>query len=73
MDARLGSRQYLVALVALVVLLFTVLSMLAPNTYPTLRNLASMANQMAPIGMLALCVCITFLIGGIDLSIVAVA
>lgn len=61
------------ALVALVVLLFTVLSMLAPNTYPTLRNLASMASQMAPIGMLALCVCITFLIGGIDLSIVAVA
>lgn len=73
MDARLGSKQYMVALVALVVLLFVVLGILAPNTYPTFQNLASMADQMAPVGMLALCVCITFLIGGIDLSVVAVA
>lgn len=73
MDARLGSKQYAIALVALVIALFAVLSILAPNTYPTLRNAASMANQMAPIGLLALCICLTFLIGGIDLSIVAVA
>ena len=73
MDARFGSKQHVVALVALVVLLFAILSVLAPSTFPTLRNLASMANQMAPIGMLALCICITFLIGGIDLSVVAVA
>ena len=73
MDARLGSKQYMVALVALVVLLFVVLSVLAPSSYPTLRNLTSMVYQMAPIGLLALCVCLTFLIGGIDLSIVAVA
>lgn len=73
MDARLGSKQYAIALVALVIALFAVLSMLAPNTYPTFRNVASMANQMAPIGLLALCICVTFLIGGIDLSIVAVA
>jgi simple sugar transport system permease protein len=73
MDARLGSKQYLVALVGLVVVLFVVLSVLAPSSYPTLRNVASMANQMAPIGLLAICVGLTFLIGGIDLSIVAVA
>lgn len=73
MDARLGSKQYMVALVALAVLLFVVLSVLAPSSYPTLRNVTSMANQMAPIGLLAMCVCLTFLIGGIDLSIVAVA
>lgn len=73
MEARLGSRQYAVALVGLVVVLFAVLSMLAPNTFPTVRNIVSMASQMAPLGLLALCVCMTFLIGGIDLSIVAVA
>lgn len=73
MEARLGSKQYVVALIALVVLLFVVLGILAPSTYPTLRNVLSMASQMAPLGLLALCVSLTFLIGGIDLSIVAVA
>lgn len=73
MEARLGSRQYAVALAGLVVILFVVLSILAPSTYPTLENIRSMAYQMAPIGLLALCICLTFLIGGIDLSIVAVA
>jgi simple sugar transport system permease protein len=73
MDARLGSKLYMVALAALVVLLFVVLTMLAPSTYPTLRNITSMAGQMAPIGLLAICICLAFLIGGIDLSIVAVA
>lgn len=73
MEARFGSKHYVIALIALVILLFTVLSILAPNTYPTLRNIISMASQMAPLGLLALCICLTFLIGGIDLSIVAVA
>lgn len=73
MDTRLGSRAYLVALVSLVVALFAALTVLAPNSYPTLRNIASMASQMAPIGLLALCIALTFLIGGIDLSVVAVA
>lgn len=73
MESRLGSRAYLVALVGLVIALFAVLTMLAPSSYPTLRNVASMANQMAPIGLLALCIALTFLIGGIDLSVVAVA
>ena len=73
MDARLGSKLHIVSLVGLVVLLFVVLSILAPSSYPTVRNIVSMASQMAPIGILALCVALTFLIGGIDLSIVAVA
>ncbi len=73
MDARLGSKAYTIALVGLVVALFVALSMLAPSSYPTTRNLASMASQMAPIGLLAMCICLAFLIGGIDLSIVAVA
>lgn len=73
MDARLGSKLHIVSLLGLVVLLFVVLSILAPSSYPTVRNIVSMASQMAPIGILALCVALTFLIGGIDLSIVAVA
>lgn len=70
---RFGSKYYAWGLLALVIVLFLVLTTLAPSTYPTGRNLASMASQMAPIGLLALCICMTFLIGGIDLSIVAVA
>ncbi|WP_052436443.1 ABC transporter permease [Georgenia sp. SUBG003] len=73
MDARLGSKLHIVTLGGLVVVLFVVLSILAPSSYPTVRNIVSMAAQMAPIGILALCIALTFLIGGIDLSIVAVA
>jgi simple sugar transport system permease protein len=73
MDARLGSKLHIVTLAGLVVVLFVVLSVLAPSSYPTIRNIMSMAAQMAPIGILALCIALTFLIGGIDLSIVAVA
>lgn len=73
MDARLGSKLHIVTLAGLVVVLFVLLSVLAPSSYPTTRNITSMAAQMAPIGILALCVALTFLIGGIDLSIVAVA
>ncbi len=73
MNPRLGRPQHLIALVGLVVGLFVLLSVLAPTTYPTGRNIASMASQMAPIGLLALCICLAFLIGGIDLSVVAVA
>jgi simple sugar transport system permease protein len=73
MDARLGSKLHIVTLAGLVVVLFVVLSVLAPSSYPTVRNIMSMASQMAPIGILALCIALTFLIGGIDLSIVAVA
>lgn len=73
MDTRFGSRQHIVALGALVAALFVGLSILAPSTYPTTRNIASMASQMAPIGLLALSIALTFLLGGIDLSIVAVA
>ena len=73
MNVRLGSRAYIIALGALVVGLFLILSMLAPSTFPTLRNATSMASQLAPLGILALCIALTFLLGGIDLSIVAVA
>jgi simple sugar transport system permease protein len=72
-EARLGPRANIILLGALVVVLAVVLSALAPNTFPTLRNLQSMMGQIAPLAILAICIGITFLIGGIDLSIVAVA
>ncbi|MDO5700581.1 MAG: ABC transporter permease [Bowdeniella nasicola] len=73
MDARFGSRAHVVTLIGLVVVLAVVLSILVPDTFPTIRNLQSMLNQIAPLGVLAICIGLTFLIGGIDLSIVAVA
>jgi len=72
-NPRYGSKKYIGILLALVVILFLILSILAPNTFPTGRNLVSMARQMAPIGLLSLAIAMAFLIGAIDLSIVAVA
>ncbi|MGP9539135.1 ABC transporter permease [Brachybacterium sp. AOP43-C2-M15] len=72
-EARLGPRAHIALLGALVVVLAASLSALAPSTFPTLRNMQSMMGQIAPLAILALCIGITFLIGGIDLSIVAVA
>lgn len=60
-------------MVALVAVLAVGLSAMAPDTFPTLRNAQSMMGQIAPLGILALCIGLTFLIGGIDLSVVAVA
>lgn len=65
--------RYLLLLVAIVLVEYLVLSILAPESYPTLRNAQSMALQLAPIGMLALAVGTALLVGGIDLSIVATA
>lgn len=73
MNARLGGRQQLYALIAIVIVFFVVLSVLAPSTYPTVRNLTSMAFQLSDLGILALAIALTFLIGGIDLSVVAVS
>ncbi len=73
MNSRFGSRAHSLTLVALVILLAVVLSFMAPHQFPTLINMQSMLGQIAPLGILAICIGLTFLIGGIDLSIVAVA
>lgn len=67
------NRHHFLALVAIVVGLFAVLGLLAPNIYPTYVNLASMAFQMSEVGILALAIGAAFLVGGVDLSVVAVA
>lgn len=73
MESRFGPRAHTWSLVGLVLALTVGLSALAPRTFPTITNLQSMAVQIAPLGLLALCIAITFLIGGIDLSCVNVA
>jgi len=73
MESRFGPRSHTWSLLVLLVALTVVLSVLAPNTFPTIANLQSMAVQIDPLGLLALCIAITFLIGGIDLSCVNVA
>lgn len=73
MNARFGSRAHIITLVVLVIALAVVLSILEPRIFPTILNMQSMLNQIVPLGVLAICIGMTFLIGGIDLSIVAVA
>ncbi|GAA2179831.1 ABC transporter permease [Brooklawnia cerclae] len=73
MQSRFGPRAHTWSLIGLVLGLTVLLSALAPQTFPTVGNLQSMAVQIAPLGLLALCIAITFLIGGIDLSCVNVA
>ena len=68
-----GSRQHLWTLIGILVISFAVLSALEPNTFPRFANLISMAFQMSDVGILALAIGLTFLIGGIDLSVVAVS
>ena len=72
-EARLGPRANIYLLLGLVLALAIVLSALAPSTFPTIGNMQSMMGQIAPLAILAMCIGITFLIGGIDLSIIAVA
>lgn len=68
-----SDRRHLASLLTIVVAFFVVLSALAPSTYPTFANLASMGFQMSEIGILALAIGIAFLAGGLDLSVVSVA
>ncbi|MEL6148525.1 MAG: ABC transporter permease [Chloroflexota bacterium] len=56
-------------LLIIVVLLFTLFSILRSDTFPTVGNMRSMMFQASEIGILALGVALTMLTGGIDLSI----
>ncbi len=55
------------------VVIFLVFSALQPGTFPTVRNLQSMAVQFPEYGILAFGIMIAMLTGGIDLSIVGAA
>jgi simple sugar transport system permease protein len=68
-----ADRRHALLLLGIVVAQFVILSLLRPDAYPTTRNLVSMSFQMSEVGILALAVGLTLLIGGIDLSIAATA
>jgi simple sugar transport system permease protein len=56
-------------LFAIATLLFVGFSLAQPATFPTARNLSSMAFQSSEIGILAIAIGLTMLTGGIDLSV----
>ncbi len=60
-------------LAATVVLIFVLMSLAMPGQFPTAGNLRSMAFQMAELGILSVAMTFALLIGGIDLSVTAMA
>lgn len=52
---------------------FIVLSLLMPTKFPTIANFRSMGFQLSEIGIMGIAMALTLIIGGIDLSINAVA
>jgi len=60
-------------LAATVVLIFISMVLAMPAQFPTAANLQSMAFQMAELGILSVAMTLALLIGGIDLSVTAMA
>lgn len=71
--AVLPADLHLRLLAVILVLVLVSLSLARPATFPTQRNLASMALQISDMGVMALAMTVAIVIGGIDLSVVAVA
>lgn len=63
----------IVRLLIAVILIFTVMSLMRPDTFLTIRNMQSMAFQASEIGLLAIAIMVAMLSGGIDLSVVSTA
>ena len=55
------------------ILVFLVMSLLCPESFPTLRNFTSMAFQFPELGLFSLAVALSLMSGGIDLSVVSTA
>jgi ribose transport system permease protein len=64
----LGRNSWVGPLVALVVL-YVILSALAPDSFPTAGNLRTMIRQTAVVGIAALGMTMVVILGGIDLSV----
>src|ERR1700740_3440529 len=67
-----GRDPYLLTLVAIAVVLVAALGIAMPNRFLDPDNFSSMAIQAAELGMFSVAMTLALLIGGIDLSIVAV-
>ncbi|MGB9896925.1 ABC transporter permease [Thermanaerothrix sp.] len=69
----LGWNGYQVLLLLMAIFIFVLMSLLEPHTFPTINNLTSMAFQISELGILSIGMALSFLIGGVDLSITATA
>ncbi len=57
----------------LLIVVFISFSLINPRVFLDLKNLQSMAFQFSELGLCAIAMCLAIIIGGIDLSIVAIA
>jgi simple sugar transport system permease protein len=64
---RFKSKEALLFLIF--VLLFALMSFLSPTTFPTWRNLQSMASQLPELGIFAIAMMVVIVTGGMNLSI----
>ena len=62
-----------VVLLLLMLAILIIFSTLSPTRFPTVRNFRSMLAQFPEFGLLTLAMMLAMIIGGIDLSVVAVA
>lgn len=62
-----------ITLLILMVGLLVLFSVLRPTRFPTIRNLRSMLAQFPEFGLLTIAMMLSMVVGGIDLSVVAVA
>ncbi|MBN1420169.1 MAG: ABC transporter permease [Planctomycetes bacterium] len=64
---------YVARLAILAAFLFAAMTVLAPDRFPTARNLSSMGFQLPELGIFAIAIAISLISGGIDLSVVSAA
>lgn len=70
---RLGLDAHCRLLLAIGGIIFVLMSLAMPEQFPTAANLESMAFQMSELGILTVAMALAMLIGGIDLSVTAMA
>lgn len=69
----LGKDPNLKRLLIICILTFTIMGLLVPSSFLTIRNLRSMAFQFPEYGILSIAILLAMLTGGIDLSVVGIA
>jgi simple sugar transport system permease protein len=62
-----------IILFLLMVVIVIIFSVLSPDRFPTIRNFRSMLSQFPEFGIITLAMMLAMIIGGIDLSVIAVA
>jgi len=72
-SAFLSEHSKNIVLFLLMVAILIIFSILSPNRFPTDRNFRSMLAQFPEFGLIALAMMLAMAVGGIDLSVIAVA